>query len=435
MPHAAEQLPHSDTKTINPQSLHIPLHISNSYFGYNMTTRKADEINRNTNVNEDDNENTPIAKRLKSSPTDLIILVGEEEYEYHCHSIYMAIQSDFIDAALASPMQESQTNIIRIPDISPKIWGLMMKIVDSPHTLLHLTKTTMGDILVAAEKFDKYQFVNGFASCAARVSAGFHKLAQVFNTDRAKAELKVTSMIKHALQCDKIGLDGAMPSILAFLKLALAIPQDGKSYFGGLIFTKEHIKQLAPLIAKGKLVGDQWTEEEILCPLFPKLYLDTFMKTYIEKRFGPMHLRTPFKYAAVSVKKTKTKKITIAGFHNTNMPFNTPAFVGGIQPSSLILNSNLVMAALSLRKIPNGNWIIAVLSREEEEEEEDEDGNRGMQVLWRCPMSQNFVNFPPRKGWVKVDANVPTGSLRVELEERCSNRTGGYARRSPPGND
>ena len=30
---------------------------------------------------------------------------------------------------------------------------------------------------------------------------------------------------------------------------------------------------MAPLIAKEGLIGDRWTEEEILCPLFPKVYL------------------------------------------------------------------------------------------------------------------------------------------------------------------
>lgn len=377
-----------------------------------MPTRKADEISKDLSSNDSNNDpNTPVAKRLKSSPTDLIIKVGEEKYEYHCHSIHMAIQSDFIDAALASPMRESVEKVIELPDIKPKIWGLMMKIIDSPH-VANFVGTTMGEVILAAEKFDQYQFINGLACCAKQVSVGFHQLAKLFHSDRLKAELKMNSAIKHALECDKMHLKQSMPSIIAFFKLALAMPKEGKSYSGGLSFKEEQLKLLAPLIAKEKLVGDRWTEEEILCPLFPKHYLSTFMKAYENNRFGPMHQRKPLNQATIWLKKanTKTKKYKIAVLQNTNSQSATPAFIGNSHQSSSLEwgNEGLHTAMVGLKKLPEGNWVIATPRTEDP---------ASFQVLWRCPMSTNFSNFPPAKGWVRVDNGAPKGSLRVELGE------------------
>ncbi|CAJ1965193.1 unnamed protein product [Cylindrotheca closterium] len=395
-----------------------------------MPTRKADEItgnspggsdNKNNIHNHKDDENTPVAKKLKSSPTDMIIKLGAEKYEYHCHSIHMAMQSDFIDAALASPMRESVTKVIELPDVTPKIWGLMMKIIDSPH-VANFLGTTMGDVLLAAEKFDQYQFINGLACCAKQVSLGFHQLNKMFHTDRLKAELKINSAIRHAIQCDKMQLKQSMPSVVAFFRLALAMPKEGKSYSGGLSFKEEQLKLLAPLIAKEKLVGDRWTEEEILCPLFPKHYLATLMKVYEDKTFGPMHQRKPMKQATLWLKKvTKTKKYKISVLRNTNQSSATPSFIGSPQPHSSIEwgNDELPNAMIGLKKLSNGgNWVIATARTVV-----GENGHHPhSQVLWRCPMSTNFVNFPPTKGWVKVDEDAPKGSLRIELGETDSDR-------------
>jgi len=50
---------------------------------------------------------------------------------------------------------------------------------------------------------------------------------------------------------------------------------------------------LAPLIAKEGLVGHRWTMDEILCPLFPKVYLSTLSKRNEESRLRTIeHLKS-----------------------------------------------------------------------------------------------------------------------------------------------
>ena len=368
-----------------------------------MTTRKAEEISGN---GKDENENTPVAKKLKSSPTDLVLLIGEEKYEYHCHAVFMAAQSDFIDAALASPMRESQTNVIELLDITPKIWGLMMKIIDSPIALNKL-ETTMGDILLAAEKFDKYQFANGVACCAAKVSSGFQGLAGALNSDRLRVDQKIKSAIKHALRCAEIGLDDAMPSVYAFFKLALAMPLTGKNYFGGLIFKEDQVKQLAPLIVKGRLLGNKWTEEEILSPLFPKHYLNTATDTYEERRFGPKHQRPHLKVVGVWLKKSKNQKFKVAHLTKESRISATPFFSGQRVQEGLSWGETLNISRLYLEKAGANNWFIGAQIGDQQE---------GIK-LWKCPMSNHFKSYPPRKGWIKAHDSLPDGAIRVELEE------------------
>ena len=102
-----------------------------------MSSRSASEINalgKGEDGTSNSEQHTPVAKKVKSSPTDLILRIGEDKYEYHCHSMVIAYHSVFIDTALASPMQESQTRIIDLPDVTPKIWDLMMEFLDSPPT-------------------------------------------------------------------------------------------------------------------------------------------------------------------------------------------------------------------------------------------------------------------------------------------------------------
>ncbi|CAJ1965187.1 unnamed protein product [Cylindrotheca closterium] len=381
-----------------------------------MSTRKAAEISASSSSSNDENEHTPVAKKLKCSSTDLIIRLGQEKYEFHCHAVLMANHSDFIDATLASPMRESQTRIIDLPDISPRIWGLMMEILDSPPTMTPIAKN-MDDLILAAEKFDQYQFVNGFAVCGTHVALAFQAFSKMFVAEPLRVGQRMTRFIEYALKCDKIQLKLSNTAITSFFRRAINLPQERGNHYGGLIFSKEQLQKLAPLIAEENLLGDQWTKEEILCPLFPKYYLAATLKEYEEKRFGPLHKHKPMKLAILRLVQSSSKKYNVAALQKTTaLPVTTPSFAGTPQQNDgAVWSEELQNSRLVLRKTMQGNWVIAV-SRNQNNE-----GNRNnWRILWISPMSINCVNVPPMKPWCRVDDGAPTGTLSIFMGSQGS---------------
>lgn len=382
-----------------------------------VSTRKASDISDNDNNNS--NDHTPVAKRLKCSSTDLIIRIGgePEPYDYPCHAILMANHSDFIDATLASPMLESQTRIINLPDISPRIWGLMMKILDTPPTMTPIAKN-MDDLILAAEKFDQYQFVNGFAVCGTHVSLAFQAFSKMFQSEPLRIGQRMNKLIDYALQCDKIQLKESKKAIVTFFRRAVNLPSERGNHYGGLIFSKEQLQKLAPLIAEENLLNRQvWTKEEILCPLFPKHYLASTLKEYEEKRFGPLHKHKPMKLAILRLVQSSTKKYNIAALQKTTaLPVMTPSFAGSPQQNDgAVWSDQLQNCRLVLRKTTEGNWVIAV-SRNRN----NEANRNNWQILWISPMSINCVNVPPMKPWCKVDDGAPTGTLSIFMGSQGS---------------
>lgn len=73
---------------------------------------------------------SPSARRIRSSPPDLDIIVGEGQNRktYQHYRIILAHQSPFIDAKLASSMGDSST--IEFPDMPPQDWELMTQYLE-----------------------------------------------------------------------------------------------------------------------------------------------------------------------------------------------------------------------------------------------------------------------------------------------------------------
>jgi len=379
-----------------------------------MSIRDADDISGNENGNNDNNENTPVAKKLRSSPTDLIIKIGEEGYEFHCHSMIMAHHSDFIDAALASPMIESQNRIIEFRDITPRIWGVMMKLVESPPT----KSGEMDDLIMAAKKLDQYQFVSGIAVCGKIVSTTFKEYSKMLQEDPFRLRKCMRKLIEYAIECDKIQLKYPKNAIADFFRRALTLPEEAGNHCSGLIFTEEYLKLLAPLIAQDNLVaGNRWTKEEIVCPLFPKHFLASLMKDYEEKRFGPICQRKPMIRAALRLDQSGAKRsiLTVLNYKGNRHNGDSPYFLGTFyQREGIDLSPQLENTKLMVKKSQRGDWVIAARLNNGQNNQ----GNvERWQKIWRCPMSFNFAKYPPKGPWINVNDMAPIGTLSVSLED------------------
>jgi hypothetical protein len=80
---------------------------------------------------------------------------------YVYHSVTLALQSKYIDAALSSGMRESAHKELSFPDLSPEVWDLMMKYV-TPGNVEPMS-THHARMLVLL--YGKYDFTLGLHMC------------------------------------------------------------------------------------------------------------------------------------------------------------------------------------------------------------------------------------------------------------------------------
>jgi hypothetical protein len=102
-------------------------------------------------------------KRLRSSDTDLTIVVGEGEQEktYEYHSQIMAMHSRYIDAMLATPMKEKLSMTITFPEIDPEVWEKMISYLQP----VAPPPACTCEVLRVLPYYDKYEFSDGFGMC------------------------------------------------------------------------------------------------------------------------------------------------------------------------------------------------------------------------------------------------------------------------------
>lgn len=81
----------------------------------------------------------------------------EDQREYVYYSQIMASQSPLIDVMLASPMNESKSRKIKLPDLAPKDWGRMMKCLE----LKNSQNMTLKDAVELVPLNNKYEFREG----------------------------------------------------------------------------------------------------------------------------------------------------------------------------------------------------------------------------------------------------------------------------------
>lgn len=227
----------------------------------------------------------PVAKRCRLAPHDLTIFIGKERYEYNCYGVCMAYKSDSIDDELVTTVPgANQMRTIELPDISPRIWGLMMQLdeLDWSEALNRVSK--ISDLTLVAEKFHRYGFSHGLFVSGMLISKVFKTFTKKLGSDPLFVTQRMAKLIELALFCNRIALKGSHDAIVPFFREALRWPQEGGKRCRGVIYRRKHLRLLAPLIAKEGLVGDRWTNEEILCPLFPRVYLAELSKVNEESR-------------------------------------------------------------------------------------------------------------------------------------------------------
>jgi hypothetical protein len=230
----------------------------------------------------------PKQKKLRSSEPDLLVTVGENEAkkEYRYHSQVMASHSNYIDAVLASPMKESRMLTLSFPDLTCDVWESMINFLE-PAEARHLT---VADAMKLAPLYDQYDFAGGRECCDHVIFELFGKIMPGGKYSMKEKPGDLNLLIDAFILADKANLENAKKRAVQYFKEALASPYG----FGHLMFLESHIRKLAPLIAKEKLLFGV-TKDEILnpsaclfcCDVLLELMLDHFHST------SPIYLSCP----------------------------------------------------------------------------------------------------------------------------------------------
>jgi hypothetical protein len=158
----------------------------------------------------------PDRKKLKSSVSDVKVLIGHEQEEYHYPSSVLANYSKCIDAMLAAPMKEGETRIIRFPTIEPYDWDKMIQFVSVPSESKYMC---IGDVEYLAPLYNQYSFEGGFGLCNNIVERYFEKMIEELN-DIEERESNLHQSIEVILMADRVDLvDGREKGIEYFEKI------------------------------------------------------------------------------------------------------------------------------------------------------------------------------------------------------------------------
>ena len=311
------------------------------------------------------------SKKLRCMETDLCVLVGEDKKEYHHHAAILAAQSTYIDTMLATPMKEREERVICFPDIDSATWESMMNFLNHPAAILQMTPD---DAMAVAVAYDTYDFAAGRACCNV-------VLARMFDESDVNCSIKphhdLDSLMAAYLVADAAHLDQTLDKATPYFAARL----QSSGQYGRLMFTHDQITKLAPLMIKYNLVsfdsGD-WTEEQVLLPTFPKIFVDLA---------NNCALRQELEYAVTGLK--------CGGF----LQFTRVA-AGCDKFQSQITNA----LRFYIEKSPDG-WVMY--------EQKTADLTGAERRLWyRCPYSASRQVLPPKKGWMKLHYSNTT-----EIEE------------------
>jgi hypothetical protein len=123
-------------------------------------------------TNSDDNK-CVVGANIRYADPDLTIVVGvgdgydnngterHPQRRYVYHSVVLALQSKYIDAALSSGMRETVHKELSFPDLSPETWDLMMKYV-TPGNVEPMSTHHARMLMVW---YGKYDFTMGLHMC------------------------------------------------------------------------------------------------------------------------------------------------------------------------------------------------------------------------------------------------------------------------------
>ena len=316
---------------------------------------------------------SPMSKKLKSCEPDLKIVVGEQKKIYHCHSVVMALASDYIDAALATPMCEQGSWTITFPEIHPDEWDRLAKFVLPIG--MEAPPISLADVHMLAKWVDKYQFHHAKALFDSLLELWFLGVEDALLDDRAHF---------YVLACD-CNLEKARNAGTAFFCLF---------FKGGCLdypLPNRIIEKLIPIIQTnttlwsavkpylGYEVNHEWrdTDQKSICanPLFPAL---------LQKSWD------------LSTMMNRLRRVKIGGASN--------AQVNGIykRVESFVFEKADMTARLFFCRINNDMWKIV-----------EPEANNCDRIVYRCHMfSEN--GLPPLTGWKCVDDELASENLTIE---------------------
>jgi hypothetical protein len=356
--------------------------------------------NRNVSVNDDDDDTMkPERKKLRSSEPDLKISVGanDEVADYWCHSSVMATHSNYIDAMLATPMQESQTFELSFPDLAPATWEAMMRFLEGP---VAARLMTIEDAMEVAPVYDQYDFPQGRELCD-------HVLTEYFQ-DKKNIISNLYCFVASVLLTDVANLNEAKKGGVKWLCQTLCSLD---SQTGRIIFTEDHIRELVPLIIKedrlfkivrSSLNGILSSKEDLRSPLFPRALVMTHARFESSRMLG-----NEFTHIMLFGTGCKADGICTRDYFR-DYDCNRRGLWAGVQ----------VEFKVEFLLEDEAGWAIIGATLPEIDEHGDEnDENVVSKTLWRCPNSHNLP-LPPQDGWIPVDelaiGRQPTVSYRMD---------------------
>jgi hypothetical protein len=350
--------------------------------------------NKSPSSINDDEILKPERKKLKSCEPDLKITVGgavdgSDAVDYWYHASVMAIHSNYIDTMLASGMKESNTYEVSFPDIPPATWDSMMKFLDKP-LAIHLMKVE--DVMEVAPWYDKYDFPEG------RELSG-HILKKYFevmlNTeipgDDLDAEIDaeihgddLDFFIDAILLVDALHLDDVKNAGVRWIEEVISDAEK-------LIFSRDHIAKLAPLMAKEDslfeivklFVKSVVTKDDILNRLFPELLVEKMVSSHNAEMLHGL-----------------VRGITLSGSgcDEIDGKYNCRLWVNALQ---FLCYRDVSWGGEEMENfeiiVRDAIWVI--LGHVWDDEDADEASEK---ILWKCPHRRTPM-LPPIDGWVPVD--------------------------------
>jgi hypothetical protein len=329
---------------------------------------------------------SPETRKLRSSELDLKITVGEKENTvvHWYHYQIMANHSRYIDTMLASPMKESNTYEISFPDIEPEVWDSMMLFVSDPVAIRDMKAE---DVMLVATAYDQYDFDTGIKCCDRVLLEYFQKVYET--RDERPSDLNFA--IDAFLCADKFHLEEAKKKGIEYFKYVLESDKD----FGRCMFDEGSMKRLAPIIAEENLLSDaegEWTKEEILSPIFPKLFVSIMSLNLARSQLDSS---LPW----VQLSGTNSEADGLYTFSEGSYTRDRTVAWGGVQTKITI--------CLGWNEPICDDWVIGGV----------DDGDAEI-ILWERPFSENSW-IPPEDHWEAVD-ELASGIPKLQY---CTSRS------------
>ena len=231
-----------------------------------------------------------VFKKLRVTDPDLKVVLQykdnngkDAKQEYAMYSHLLANLSVFVDTALSVDMKEKETKTITLPDVTPEVFDLAIKLETSPAAARTLT---LEDAMKVVGFYHKYQFSGGLElcdlvlyECFEQKSCKQRKKEPVLDVSDLFAPLRIESpgillqlLVDAALFAQDFDLEKSKKSSVRWLSLNM-----NGTLGNNNVFNVSHIKKLHPLFKAGLLSGvkslAKLTSAEVESPLFPKYFV------------------------------------------------------------------------------------------------------------------------------------------------------------------